>query len=76
MIADAIYEALVDGVTPVERNTEEWLGELYAEIVAAGCPTATAAVRPAPYSGVSHARNARQKPPASGNGIRENWLRC
>ena len=51
MIADAIYEALVDGVTPVERNTEEWLGELYAEIVAAGCPTATAVVRPAPYAG-------------------------
>ena len=51
MIADAIYEALVDGVTPVNRNTEEWLGGLYEEIVATGCPTATAVVRPAPYPG-------------------------
>ena len=49
MIADAIYEALVDGVTPVDRNAEQWLGELYEEIVYAGCPTATAVVRPAPY---------------------------
>ena len=49
MIADAIYEALADGITPVDRNAEEWLGELYEEIVDAGCPTATAVVRPAPY---------------------------
>ncbi len=49
MIADAIYEALVDGVEPVNRSTEEWLGGLYEEIVATGCPTATAVVRPAPY---------------------------
>ena len=51
MIADAIYEALVDGVTPVNRSTEEWLGGLYEEIVATGCPTATAVVRPVPYYG-------------------------
>ena len=51
MIADAIYEALVDGVEQVNRSTEEWLGCLYEEIVATGCPTATAVVRPAPYSG-------------------------
>ena len=51
MIADAIYEALVDGVKPANRSTEEWLGGLYEEIVATGCPTATAVVRPTPYSG-------------------------
>lgn len=51
MIADAIYEALVDGVKPVARSAEEWLGELYEEIMDAGCPTATAVVRPAPYPG-------------------------
>lgn len=50
MIADTIYEALVDGVEPVIRSTEEWLGGLYEEIMATGCPTATAVVRPAPYS--------------------------
>ena len=49
MIADAIYEALVDGVVPVNRTIEECLGELYEEIVTAGCPTATAVVRPAAY---------------------------
>ncbi len=49
MIADAIHEALVDGVIPVNRSTEEWLDGLYEEIVATGCPTAAAVVRPAPY---------------------------
>lgn len=50
MIADAIHEALADGVAPISRSTEEWLGDLYREMVDAGCPTATAVVRPMPYS--------------------------
>ena len=49
MIADAIYEALVDGVTPVDQSIEECLGDLYEGMIAAGCPMATAVVRPAPY---------------------------
>ena len=51
MIADAIHEALVDGVTPVNRSIGECLGELYDEMIAAGYPMATAVVRPAPYLG-------------------------
>jgi hypothetical protein len=50
MIADAIYEALVDGVTPVARNIGDWLGDLYEEMVAEGYPMATAVVQSAPYS--------------------------
>ncbi len=51
MIADAIYEALVDGVTPAKGDAYDDVVNYYRELIAAGFPTAEAVVRPAPYSG-------------------------
>ena len=49
MIADAIYEALVDGVTPAKCDAYDEVVSYYRELMAVGFPTAEAVVRPAPY---------------------------
>ena len=49
MIADAIYEALVDGVEPAKGDAYDEVISYYLELKAAGLPTAEAVVRPAPY---------------------------
>ena len=49
MIADAIYEALVDGVTPVKGDAYNEVVSYCQELKASGFPTAEAVVRPAPY---------------------------
>ena len=51
MIADAIYEALVDGVTPAKGDAYDEVVSYYQELMAAGLPTAEAVVSPAPYPG-------------------------
>ena len=49
MIADAIYEALVDGFEPSKGDAYYEVVSYYQELMAAGLPTAEAVVRPAPY---------------------------
>ena len=49
MIADAIYEALVDGVTPANRDAHNEVVSYYRGLMEAGFPTAEAVVGPAPY---------------------------
>ena len=49
MIADAIYEALVDGVTPAKGDAYNEIAAYCQELMAAGLPTVEAVVRPAPY---------------------------
>lgn len=49
MIADAIHEALVDGVEPAKGDAYHEVISYYQELMAAGLPTAEAVVRPAPY---------------------------
>ncbi len=49
MIADAIYEALTDGVTPAKGDAYDEVVSYYRELMAAGFPTAEAVVKPAPY---------------------------
>ena len=51
MIADAIYEALMDGVKPAKGDAYHEVISDYQELMAAGFPTAEAVVRPAPYPG-------------------------
>ena len=51
MIADAIYEALVDGVEPAKGVAYDEIAGYCQELKAAGLPTAEAVVRPAPYQG-------------------------
>ena len=51
MIADAIYEALLDGANPEKGAAYDEVVGYYHELMAAGFPTAEAAVTPAPYSG-------------------------
>ena len=51
MIADAIYEALVDGEKPARGAAYDEVVSYYQELMAAGFPTAEAVVTPAPYSG-------------------------
>ena len=51
MIADAIYEALVDGVQPAKGEVYDEVVGYYRELMAAGLPTAEAVVSPAPYPG-------------------------
>ena len=51
MIADAIYEALVDGVTPTKDGAYAEVLSYYRELMSAGFPTAEAVVRPCPYMG-------------------------
>ena len=51
MIADAIYEALVDGGKPARGAAYDEVVSYYQELMAAGFPTAEAVVTPAPYSG-------------------------
>ena len=51
MIADAIYEALVDGVEPAKGNAYHEVISYYQELMATGLPTAEAVVSPAPYPG-------------------------
>ena len=51
MVADAIYEALVDGVAVAEAGNYDEVVGFYNELKVAGFPTAEAVVRPAPYSG-------------------------
>ena len=50
MIADAIHEALYDGAIPSICADGEGMLALYQELAAAGFPTASAVVRPAPYA--------------------------
>ena len=49
MIADAIYEALVDGVEPAKGAAYDEVVMQYRKLRADGLPTAEAVVRPAPY---------------------------
>lgn len=49
MIADAIYEALVDGVTPTKGDAYDEVVSYYHGLMTAGFPTAEAVVKPAPY---------------------------
>ena len=51
MIADAIYEALIDGVEPAKGDACDEIAGYCRELKAAGLPTAEAVVRPAPYQG-------------------------
>ena len=51
MIADIIHDALTHGATPSEPVDGQGMLGLYQEIAAAGFPTASAVVRPAPYPG-------------------------
>ena len=50
MIADAIYEALADGVYAVSDQNYDKTMEFCRELREAGFPTAEAVVCPAPYS--------------------------
>ena len=49
MIADAIYEALADGVVPAQSGAHDEVVGYCRELMAVGFPTAEAVVRPAPY---------------------------
>ena len=49
MIADAIYEALADRVTPAKGDAHDEVVDCYQELIAAGFPTAEAVVSPAQY---------------------------
>ncbi len=51
MVADAIHEALVDGVVPVKGDAYNEVVSYYRDLMAAGFPTAEAVVRSAPYPG-------------------------
>ncbi len=51
MIADAIYEALVDGIEPAKGDAYDEVVSYYQKLMAAGLPTAEAVVKPAPYPG-------------------------